>query len=165
LTEKNQALDLGAGTLEDSEYLLKQDFVKVIALDSESTLLEMATDIKNERLELIINKFEDFNFPKENFDLINAQYSLPFTNPKHFPKVFESIKKSLVQNGIFVGQLFGNRDEWSKNKNMTFLTEKEVKGLIENMEVIKFQEEEKDGKTAAGEEKHWHIFNLILRKK
>ena len=31
-------------------------------------------------------------------------------------------------------------------------------------EIIDFKEVEKDGTTALGKEKHWHIFNIIAKK-
>lgn len=159
---KDKALDLGAGALQDSEYLLKQGFNKVVAVDSEPSIQNRSDD---ERLQVVISPFEDFDFPTGLFDLVNAQYSLPFTNPQQFERVFASIKNSLKKEGIFIGQLFGDRDGWSQDENMTFLTKEEVTNFIVDMETIKFSEEEKDGKTASGKNKHWHVFNLILRKK
>lgn len=163
VANKDRALDLGAGALQDSEYLLEQGFKEVVAVDSEPSVQNKSN--YNEHLQIVISSFEDFNFPTDSFDLVNAQYSLPFTNPQHFERVLAAVKNSLKKEGVFVGQLFGNRDGWNQNGSMTFLTKEEATNLIENMEVIKFSEEEKDGKTAAGEDKHWHIFNLILRKK
>lgn len=160
---KGFALDLGAGAMQDSIYLLEQGFKEVVAVDLESSVKGMAPT--DQRLQVIISSFEDFNFPDNKFDLVNAQFSLPFTHPQHFARVFNSVKKSLKKNGVFVGQLFGDRDEWNKNQDMTFLSKDNVLSLLDDMEVIKMQEEERDGKTAAGNEKHWHLFNLILRKK
>ncbi len=162
VTNKDSALDLGAGALQDSEYLLSQGFKEIVAVDSEPAIQSMSND---ERVKIVIGSFEDFDFPTDHFNLVNAQYSLPFTNPQHFERVFTSLKNSLTKDGVFVGQLFGDRDGWNQNENMTFLTKEYVTELIADMEVIKFSEEEKDGQTAAGEEKHWHIFNLILKKK
>ena len=48
---------------------------------------------------------------------------------------------------------------------MTFLDSEALADLLTDLEVIKLDEEERDGKTASGQDKHWHIFNLILRKK
>ena len=165
VVNKGSALDMGAGALQDSKYLLGEGFSKVIALDSEPTLAARGKGIEDKRLEVTVNSFENFDFPNETFDLVNAQYSLPFIQPKQFARVFESIKKSLNKDGVFVGQLFGDRDDWSANENMTFFTKKDAEELVGNMEIINFDEEERDGQTAAGDKKHWHVFNLILRKK
>ena len=48
---------------------------------------------------------------------------------------------------------------------MTFLTEKQIKNLFKEFEIIKFKEVEKDGLTGMGKMKHWHIYNVIAKKK
>jgi len=47
---------------------------------------------------------------------------------------------------------------------MTFHTTEEAKSLFKDFEVLDFEEEEKDGQTADGHAKHWHVFHLIARK-
>lgn len=66
--------------------------------------------------------------------------------------------------GIFTGQLFGDKDEWNGSENMTFHTKAEAINLFANFEVLDFEEEEADKPTAAGIMKHWHVFHFILRK-
>lgn len=48
---------------------------------------------------------------------------------------------------------------------MVFMKEEEVKDLFSKFKIIEFEEEEKDGKTAIGKTKHWHIYNIIAQKK
>ena len=48
---------------------------------------------------------------------------------------------------------------------MTFLSEKQVIELFKNFEIIEFKEIEKDGITGLGQMKHWHVFNVIAKKK
>ena len=48
---------------------------------------------------------------------------------------------------------------------MLFLSKEEVLSLFEKFEVIKFEEIERDGKTALGILKHWHTYEIIARKK
>ena len=48
---------------------------------------------------------------------------------------------------------------------MTFFSKEEVLNLFKSFEIINFGEMEKDGKTALGKEKHWHIINVIAKKK
>ena len=47
---------------------------------------------------------------------------------------------------------------------MVFLDEKQVLDLFKEFEIINFKEIEKDGKTVLGQQKHWHIFDVIARK-
>lgn len=162
VSEKDFALDLGAGALKDSKYLIDNGFNKVIAVDSEKTVAEQNPE--NNNIEVVIASFESFSFPQNKFDLVNAQYSLPFTSRDKFYDVFRSTIDSLKENGIFVGQFFGEKDDWNKNTKMTFLTKEEIDKLFDDMEIINLEEKESDGKTAAGEDKHWHIFDFIVKK-
>ena len=48
---------------------------------------------------------------------------------------------------------------------MTFLTKKQVMELFKDFEIIRFKEIEKDDLTGLGKMKHWHMFDVISRKK
>lgn len=49
---------------------------------------------------------------------------------------------------------------------MIFLSKEKVLDLFKNsFEVVQFSEIEKDGKTGLGKMKHWHIYNIIAKKK
>lgn len=49
---------------------------------------------------------------------------------------------------------------------MVFLTKEQVLELLKSdFEIIKFKEIEKDEKTALERMKHWHIYNVIAKKK
>ena len=47
---------------------------------------------------------------------------------------------------------------------MIFFTKEYVLNLFSDFKIIDFKEIEKDGKTALGKTKHWHIFNVIAKK-
>ena len=59
------------------------------------------------------------------------------------------------------------RDSWVNIKEqMVFLSKEQVLELFkESFEIIEFNEVEKDGKTGLGKMKHWHIYNVIAKKK
>ena len=49
---------------------------------------------------------------------------------------------------------------------MRFLSKKQVLDLFKDaLEIIEFSEIEKDGITGLGKMKHWHIYNIIAKKK
>ena len=49
---------------------------------------------------------------------------------------------------------------------MVFLTKEQVLSLFKDrFEIIEFNEVEKNGKTGLGKIKHWHIYNVIAKKK
>lgn len=164
VNNKGVALDLGSGALNDSVYLLENDFDYVVALDKENIAQEIAETLPLDKFEYVIKSFEEYEFPENKFDLINAQYALPFINPSQFDDVFKKIEDSLRDGGIFVGQFFGTKDEWSGNKEMTFQTRKEARKLLSSFEILTFKEKEQDKETVSGDPKHWHIFHFIVRK-
>ena len=159
-----KAIDIGAGALKDTRFLLEQGF-EVTAIDGSELMAEKAEKIKNEKFHYFISSFADFNFPENSFDIASAMNSLPFNPPETFDAVFQKIKNSLIIGGIFCAKLFGIRDEWSNDSKMTFHTKEQVEKLLSDMEIVYFNEEEKDGTIANGTPKHWHTFDFIARKK
>lgn len=167
VSTKGTALDLGAGILQDTKYLLEEGFEKVIAVDIESGLEDRVKELKDERVEYYASAFDEFLYPKDSYDLVTSQWSLPLSPPDTFESMFARIKDSLKKGGIFTGQFFGTNDEWNTPENaqkMTFLSKSQVEKLLGDMEVISLNEQEKDGTIASGKEKHWHVFYVIARK-
>ncbi len=165
VAQKGSALDLGCGMGRDTKFLLEQGF-HVTAVDKEKTPIEYLQGFAQENLEIILSSFEDFDFPKEKYDLISAQFSLPFTNRDVFDEVFQKMKNSLKPGGIFVGQLFGVNDDWNKSQTTktTFHTLEEAKRLFADTELLKIVEKDYDGTVADGTPKHWHAFHVMARK-
>jgi hypothetical protein len=160
VSNKSTALDLGSGALADSKYLLSEGF-EVIAVDKE----EISDEIANDKFKFIRSSFEDYNFPTSLFNLINAQFSLPFNGRESFLYVWEKMLSSLKTDGIFVGQLFGEKDEWNKpGTGLAFFSRNQIKFLLNGTEILKFEEIEKDGRLANDDSKHWHFFDIIARQ-
>jgi tellurite methyltransferase len=161
---KSKALDLGAGGLRDTRFLLGQDF-EVVAIDNSPLMIAVAEKIRDQRLCAIQTSFDQYAFPKEEFDLVNAQWALPFNPRATFDSMFEKLKLSLKKDGVFTGQFFGKHDEWNTPESkMTFHEKGEIGDLLKNFEILKLQEEEKDGPTAVGTIKHWHVFHVIAKR-
>lgn len=163
VTYKNKAIDIGGGALNDARYLLAKGFETTV-IDQDKEVGKIAETISSDKLYCHIVSFTDYDFPANKFDLASAMYALPFSGDKDFEKVLMNIKQSLVQDGIFVGNFFGTNDAWSGRPNLVFHTKEQVEDLFSDFEIISFQEKEYDGKTADGEPKHWHVFNVIARK-
>lgn len=158
------ALDLGAGALNDSKYLLEQGFKRVIAVDIEENL-ELSNNIDKWRFSFKKVAIENYDFLSNTFDLINAQFVLPFIPREKIESAIDNIKHSLKNDGIFVGQFFGINDDWKNKPGVCIYTKQKIEELLFNLDIVYFREEEKDGKTAMGKEKHWHIFNFITKKR
>lgn len=154
------ALDLGAGALNDTRYLLEKGY-EVDAVDSSPSILELGKDLK---AHLFVSTFDTFNFPTATYDLINAAYALPFNPPETFDAMFARLVASLKPGGVFVGQLFGIEDSWSDNKKMTFHTRGQVEDLFKGFTISHLNESKYKGKTALGQDKFWHVFDIIATR-
>ena len=157
ISDKNEALDLGAGALNDSKYLLLLGF-KVTAVDGEELV-----KIDSDNFTFNKTKIEDYKFPENKFSLVNAQFVLPFIKREALEMVLSDIKKSLKPDGIFTGQFFGDKDDWNKLDSVCVFNREEVKELLNDFEELLLREEERDGKIANGETKHWHIFHFVVK--
>ncbi len=164
--EKGEALDLGSGALNDVRYLVQAGFKHVTAVDAEPVGKDIIRNFPSETAEYVISTFENFPFKENHYDLVNAQFALPFNPPVTFNEVWNNIISSLKSGGVITGQFFGIRDEWNvEGKNMNFHTIEETKEYLSSLDLIQFREDEADRETAAGNMKHWHVFHFIAIKK
>ena len=164
--EAGVCIDLGCGAGRDTVFLIKNGW-KVIAIDKEDTEKMIRSSLNEEEqnsLEFIKQHFED-NITLQSCNLLVANASLSFCNKENFNELWNKIVNSISKDGYFVGNFFGINDTWANRPNMTFFTKEEVIKLFSSFEIINFKEVEKNGKTALGVEKHWHVFNVIAKKK
>jgi tellurite methyltransferase len=168
--EPGLAVDLGCGTGRDTAELLRRGW-RVVAIDSEEEAIERlrAWIDSDERLTAVVSSIERGAWPRAR--LVNASFALPFVPPDAFPDVWERIRRSLEPGGRFSGQLFGDRDDWAAGRGLachkgeiTFHTRAQVDELVRPFSIERLDEVEEDGETAIGEAKHWHLFNVVVRK-
>lgn len=160
------AVDLGCGDGRDTVELLQQHW-RVLAIDGEAEAiarLRQRPDINRTYLETRVQQFEDLTLPPE-VDLINASFCLPFCPPAAFPNLWEEITVAVRPGGRFCGHLFGDRDTWATYPELSHHTRLQVEQLLTPFAVELLDEEEHPGKTALGEEKYWHLFNIVARKR
>ena len=160
------AIDLGCGDGRDTVELLRRGW-NVMAIDGEQEAIDrllQRSDINIQLLQTRIAKFENIDLPSKA-DLINASFSLPFCEPKIFPSLWNKIVSTLISGGRFSGQLFGDRDSWVADPTINYHTMSDVESLLKPFEIELLNEEDRDGKTALGNKKHWHIFHIVARKK
>lgn len=163
---RQAALDIGAGALNDAIYLLEAGFAQVTALDAEPIANDIAARLPAERFAYVIARFEDFAFPVDRYDLLNAQYALPFIAPQQFDRVFGAILASLKPGGILTGQLFGDRDDWAGTAGMSFHTIETAQTLLSPLEILSFREEDDPhSQTLSRTSKHWHLYHFIALRR
>jgi len=149
------AIELGCGAGRDTVCLIKNRW-NVLAIDRENVESRIAAKLSEEELKqfkFLKQKFEYIELEKNN--LVVANFSLPFCNKNNFKELWNKINNSILKDGYFVGNFFGDNDEWKNTKEeMTFLTKKQVIELFENFEIREFNEVEKDDFTGLGKMKH-----------
>lgn len=161
-----KAIELGCGAGDSTVYLIKNNW-NVLAIDREDVEGRISRRLNDEEI-------KRFRFQKQNFEniklekanLLIANYCLPFCKKDKFKEFWNKINNCIEKDGYFVGNFFGLNDSWNGTKlEMVFLSRENVFNLFEKFEIIKFKEIEKDSTTALGKMKHWHIFDVIARKK
>ncbi len=161
-----KAIELGCGAGNDTVYLIKNNW-KVLAIDRENVEERIAKRLNDKELEKFTfqqQNFESFELEKSN--LIVANYCLPFCNKNKFEELWNKIENSITNEGYFVGNFLGTNDGWNGiKKEMIFLSREQIMELFNEFEIILFKETEKDALTGLGKMKHWHIFDVIAKKK
>ena len=164
LARTGQALDFGCGAGRDTRYLLAQGW-SVTAVDREPAAIALLAELPQEQLRVVQSSFEDFAYGHEMYDLVSAQFALPFIPKMHFTAVFTRIKQAITPGGMFTGQFFGIHDEWNTpDTDMTFLTREQIDKLLGDMQIKDITEENRIGTTAIGGSKRWHVFHVIAQK-
>lgn len=160
-----QAIDLGCGDGTETMVLLARGW-RVLAVDREPAAIERvlaaAPEPTRPRLQVQQASFEDVFLPPADF--VYAGLSLPFCPPAHFPALWERVVAAVRPGGRFAGHLFGERDSWRTNPDMTFHTKAELQQRLAGFTVESLVEVEDDRPTALGDPKHWHIFEVVARR-
>lgn len=158
------AVDLGCGDGTDTVELLNRGW-EVVSIDAQGDSIRRVREkIPPEaasRSTTIVSAMEDANLPRA--DLVFASFSLPFCRPDAFPDLWHRLRSSLYPGGRFAGELFGDRDSWASDPDMTFHDAGAARSLFDGLEVESFEEEEEDGEAFDGQ-KHWHVFHVIPRR-
>ncbi len=160
------AVDLGAGEGRDSAELLKRGWC-VVAIDGEPEaarrMLARGDLEGRDRLKVVIAEFGSVEIPA--CWLLNAAYALPFCPAGDFEGLWRKCAAAVEPGGWFVGQFFGDRDDWAALTDRSHQTRSGVERLLVEFEVEIFEEEERDGADALGFAKHWHVFHVVARKR
>jgi SAM-dependent methyltransferase len=161
--EPGEALDVGAGAGRDTAHLLRQGW-RVTAVDaSPSSATALRRMPRQRNLEVVLSAAQDFE--PETYDLVNAQFSLPFIPLARFDATVRRLRDSVRPGGIMAATFFGHHDDWNvAGAELSFSTRPEIENLFRGWEIIELTEEDADGHTADGTPKHWHVFHVVARQ-
>jgi tellurite methyltransferase len=159
-----QAVDLGCGGGADTRLLLARGW-RVFAVDAEPQarlLLEEATpEHHRNRLEVTIGQFHEVDLPSA--DLVYAQFSLPFAGA-HFGAAVDNAVSAIVPGGAFVGQFFGENDEWADDAGVAWVDRAWVDRTFSNFAELDVDERDHRGPYGQhGATKRWHFFHVRAR--
>jgi len=159
-----QAVEIGFGDGTETLALLDAGF-RVLAVEASGAAADvlrprLAAGAEG-RLDVAIAPAESVSLP--SFDLLYSGYVLSFLSPEAFRTFWAGVRARLRPGGLLVFNIFGVRDTWAVEPGMTFLDLDGVHGLLDGLELLDLQEEDKDGDAFSGP-KHWHLFDVIARR-
>lgn len=169
-----QAIDIGCGSGNETALMLRSG-LRVLAIDlypesiaatRERVRLDTVPGLA-EGLSTQVIGAEHVAMPPAHFALVHARFVLPFLAPEAFANLWPRLLASIAPGGFFAGQLFGPHDSFLTERDprgMNSHSARDVDRLIKRFDVLHREEAERDGVTALGQSKHWHVHHLVLRR-
>ena len=158
------SLDLGAGNMRDSKFLLSEGFMRVVAVDETVETLSYGC----EGIELHICGVDSFESESE-FDLAISFHTLFYVPEDRTKILFQHVQKSLRSGGIFAFNVLGEDDEWIvRGGPMYHSTAQSLACLCRGFEVLEDHEIKKHdfnvNPLGMVVPKYWHQHKVVLRK-
>lgn len=166
-SDQSVAVDLGCGAGIETVDLLKRGW-SVFAIDGEPAAISAVNDFVGESLSrslrTICSRFEDLKvIPPSAF--LFSYHSLPFCHPDHLDRIWKMIEQSIAPRGVFAGSFFGSNDEWVQSGRCTGISQEKLKVYLAEFDLLHLEEIDEVGTTALGGAKHWHVIDVIAKKK
>lgn len=157
-----RALDLGCGEGHTVQFLLDHA-QNVVGVDENAAAVEVArrTLPIGPSCELLAMPMQRYQGAR--FDVITAFFSIFFMPKAEFLRFWPRVMTWLNPGGVFAGQLMGERDTWAL-EGAAGISSDEAQNLLAGLELLHFEEAERDGVTILDESKHWHVFHVIARR-
>jgi 2-polyprenyl-3-methyl-5-hydroxy-6-metoxy-1,4-benzoquinol methylase len=163
LPKNGKVLDLGMGLGGNSIFLAERGF-GVTCLDKDKEVIKI---IKKEypRINAFNKNILEFNFPKEEYDLVLILNVLHFFNLKEIKLIIKKAIKSLRSNGLLYLKVFSTKDPaYNKKINVHFFTKEELTNFFSRNKVLETEEITKEeNHPPLGKHRHG-IINVIVKK-
>jgi trans-aconitate methyltransferase len=153
------AVDFGCGAGVETAALLTAGW-RVLAIDGDAVALDGLAD--TEGLQTACADLARAPLPPT--DLFYAGYSLPFVAPDAFDEVWSRIRAALRPGAWLAVDLFGDRDSWAANPDLTIHDRAGVDARLDGLVDVEVDEEDRDGSSFGGVPKHWHVFHVLARR-
>jgi SAM-dependent methyltransferase len=168
-----EAVDLGCGPGHETLAMLRAGF-RVLAIDAHVEAVD-ATRTRAERsgaagrLWTRVERIERLVLDPGRHGLIHARFALPFVPAPEFPRLWANLRAALAPGGVLACQLFGPDDGFVHDgsfdpRELNVHASAEVDALLAGLETIHREEVNRDGVTALGVPKHWHVHHLIVQR-
>lgn len=155
-------LDLGCGSGRDSKYFIDNGY-KVKAVDGSIEMCKLASEYINQQVECM--KFEDLKDIKV-YDGIWMCTSIVHVEKEKLPNILTKIVNALKDDGtLYISFKVGSKYEIKEGKYYTFLTENEMKEMLNKIDKrLKFVEYFETDPCTKRIEKNLIWGNLIMKK-
>jgi hypothetical protein len=156
------ALDLGAGNMRDSKFLVSQGFQRVVAVDTSPLVLNYAVP----GIEVQISDINQFCAVPGTVDLVVSFNSLFFLPNKKLMELFLRVYQCMAPGAYFVFNALGPEDGWVKEgrKDVYPIPLEKLSLYVSPFKVVEANEVKGYGKTTRGREKFWHVWRVVLRR-
>jgi tellurite methyltransferase len=157
-----RALDIGAGSLRNSCYLLDRGFT-VDAVDVDPVAVDLAAQLANPRLRFIHDDITQVAIEPQSYSLVVAIHVMQYLSRADIVSMIGAIRSGLTDDGILCCTILGDRDGWADCRPlMTFLSAADCRELFRGFHILEFEEKEYSGFNVVGMPKHWHVFQCLM---
>ena len=165
------AIDLGCGAGQAAEFFGEHGY-RVVAIDLDQRAIDL-THARCAGLRVQADLLDIRHAEIEKCNLVHCGFVLFFLSNEEIVDTMANIRAAIQPGGLFIGQFLGPNDTWVTptgnpqspiQSALTPHTRAEIEQLLTGFEFLHQEEVERDGKTAWGEQKHWHVTHVIARK-
>lgn len=132
VTGRRASLDLGAGNLRDSKFLLSKGFARVVAVDQSEDSLAFSVP----GVELHIAPIQTWKPEEGSFDFAFSCNTLFFLSREQTVNVFQNVLNGLRSGGIFACNVLGEKDSLIRPGWSCVFTVERLISICEGFEVL-----------------------------